>query len=194
MSAPHPTPTPPPPATRFDPAPPRSIYRPLSRRHRLAALVWPIAWLALARWTPNRLNPWRLFLLRCFGADAAPSAFVHAAACIRFPWNLTLHPHAHVCPSVILDCMDRIQIGPGAHLDRHAHLCAATLDYQDPDMPIRTAPILIGEGARIGVDAFIGPGVRVGPGASVEARTSLFKDLPPQAVATGDPLQILSGD
>ena len=48
----------------------------------------------LCSWTPKPMNPWRLFILRLFGAWIKGNPFVHQRARIKIPWNLTLHNRA----------------------------------------------------------------------------------------------------
>jgi hypothetical protein len=42
----------------------------------------------------------------------------------------------------------------------------ATRDFEQPNMPLVIAPIVIGDGAWVTADVFIGPGVTVDEGAS----------------------------
>ena len=52
--------------------------------HLLLA-IWKISWLLLCYWTPKFLNPWRLLVLKLFGANISGIPFVHGSARIQIP-------------------------------------------------------------------------------------------------------------
>lgn len=160
-------------------------------RHRLFRLVWGIAWLLLARWTPPPLHRWRAWLLRRFGARIAPGARVYGAARIWYPPNLTMGRYATLGPGA--DCYNQapIVIGERAIVSQGAFLCAGTHDIRDPDFQLVTRPIAIGARAWIAADAFVGPGVSVGEGAVLGARGVAMRDLDPWQVYAGNPARHL---
>ena len=164
-------------------------YRPqrLSWRNKLARLVWQIVWLLCYRPTPRVLHGWRRLLLQLFGARIGIDAHPYPSARIWAPWNLEMGDHS--CLSEFVDCynVDRIRIGAHSTVSQYSFLCTASHDYTDPDMPLITAPITIGERAWITADVFVAPGVTIGDGAVVTARSSVFTDIPPWVVARGNP-------
>lgn len=90
------------------------------------------------------------------------------------------------------DCysVDRIRIGARSTVSQYSYLCTASHDYTDPALPLITAPITLGEDVWVTADVFIAPGVRLGDGVVVTARSSVFSDLPPWVVASGNPAQV----
>ena len=88
-------------------------------------------------------------------------------------------------------CVASVRIGAHAMVSAYAHLCAAGRDYTRRRMPLITAPIVIGEGAWVAVDAFIGLGVTIGAGAVVGARSSVFRNVEPWTVVAGTPARFL---
>lgn len=58
-------------------------------------------------------------------------------------------------------------------------------------MPVITAPITIGRGAWVAADAFVGPGVTVGERAVIGARASVFRDVEPWTVVSGNPARLI---
>lgn len=164
-----------------------------SRRNRLYRLVWSIAWLVLARWTPPPLRGWRRLLLRLFGARVAPTANVYASARIWSPANLSLADHAAIGPGAIIYAMAPITIGAYAVISQRAHLCAGTHDIEDADFQLVARPIAIGARAWIAAEAFVGPGVTVGEGAVLGARGCATRDLAPWTVYRGNPAAPLRG-
>ncbi len=168
-------------------APKQRIFLPQSRRERLASAGWAMLRPLVFRFTPGILNPWRIFLLRAFGAVIGRGCFVHQSAKIDFPWNLTLGDNCTIEHGVIINCMGRITLGRRSRISQYAHLCAGTHTYEDATMPIERMPIVIGDDVWIAADAFVGPGVTIGDGALLAARSSAFSNLPPGQVCVGEP-------
>jgi putative colanic acid biosynthesis acetyltransferase WcaF len=139
---------------------------------------WQIAYLVAFRVTPVFLHPWRIFLLRLFGAKIKPGAHVYPSAKIWAPWNLVME--ANSCLANNVDCYNvaPVTLGEGSVVSQYSFLCTASRDYKDPSLPLMIAPITIGPRAWIAADVYVGPGVDVGGGSLVAARTSLFKDVP----------------
>lgn len=158
-----------------------------SLRNRLFRVVWGVAWLLLARWTPPPLHGWRRLVLRLFGARLAPGARVHASVRIWYPPHLTLGADTLIGPGARLYNQGRIAIGARTVVSQGAYLCASSHDIADPGFALIVRPITVGEGCWIAADAFVGPGVSVGDGAVIAARAALFEDAPPMGVYRGNP-------
>jgi len=159
----------------------------LSLRNKLMRTLWSLAWLTLYRPTPRLLHPWRCFLLRLFGANLGKAVHPYPSARIWAPWNLEMGDHSCLSEQVDCYCVDKIQIGANATVSQYSFLCTASHDYNDPAMPLVTAPISIGERAWVTADVFVAPGVSVGEGAVILARSSVFQDIEPWVVAAGNP-------
>jgi len=164
---------------------------PWTFRQRMAALVWEYAWLLLCAWTPKPLNPWRLLVLRFFGAEIHGKPFVHQRARIQLPWNLTLHHRACLGDRANAYTLGPIVIHEGATIAQEAYLCTGTHDFASPALPLQTSPIHIGRDVFVGARAFILPGVRVGDGAIVGACSVVTKDVAPSAIVAGNPAKVI---
>ena len=168
----------------------------LSLTNKLARTLWNGVWLLLYRPSPVLLHGWRRFLLRLFGAKIGKPAYLYPSARIWAPWNLEMGDHSTLASAVDCYCVDRIKIGSFTTISQYSFLCTASHDYLDPailhrpQMPLVTAPITIGDRVWITADVFIAPGVTVGDGAIVLARSSVFSDLPPWVVVSGNPATI----
>jgi putative colanic acid biosynthesis acetyltransferase WcaF len=136
---------------------------------------------------PRPFHQWRSFLLRCFGAKIGKSVHVYPGAKIWAPWNLELADGAGVANGAILYTQGRITIGKNAVISQGAHLCAGTHDYNLPDFPLYTMPIVIGDYAWVAADVFIHPGITIGNGCVVGARSVVTKDMPDWMVCAGHP-------
>jgi acetyltransferase-like isoleucine patch superfamily enzyme len=86
----------------------------------------------------------------------------------------------------------RARLGDGAVIVDFDHV------FEDVERPIRvqplqSAPVTIGEGARIGLGASVLRGVRVGAGAIVDPRAVVTRDVPAGAHVGGVPAKPLTG-
>ena len=69
---------------------------------------------------------------------------------------------------------------------RDAVLCSVSGPEEERD-PFSTAPVVIGDDVRIGINAIILKGVTIGAGASVHAGAVVTSDVPPGATVAGNP-------
>lgn len=159
----------------------------VSWRNRLGRVVWGAVWLLLYRLSPRPLHAWRRLLLRLFGARVGRGAHPYPSAKIWAPWNLDMGSGSCLADDVDCYCVDRVTLGAHATVSQYSYLCTASHDFEDPAMPLVTAPIVIGAKAWVAADVFVGPGVTVGEGAVVGARASVFRDVPPWTVVAGNP-------
>jgi putative colanic acid biosynthesis acetyltransferase WcaF len=164
---------------------------PWSFRQRVAMLLWEYCWMLFCVWTPKPLYRWRLFWLRLFGAKLHGTPFVHQRARIQIPWNLTMHDRSCLGDRANAYSLGEIEIGERAIIAQESYLCTGTHALDDPALPLRTAPIRIGDGAFIAARAFIMPGVTVGHRAVVGACAVVTKDVPANSVVAGNPARIL---
>jgi putative colanic acid biosynthesis acetyltransferase WcaF len=155
-----------------------------SRAYRM---LWTITWLLLASWTPPSFRLWRIFLLRCFGADVASTASIRGSSKVWAPYFLVMGEHSCLGPNVICYDMARILIDDGAIVSQRAFLCAGSHAIDDPNFQLIAKPIRIGRNAWVAAEAFVGPGVSVGDGAVLGARAVAFENLDPWCVYVGNP-------
>ncbi len=160
-------------------------------RQRIKAVIWEAAWTMLCRWTPKPMNPWRLLVLRAFGAAIEGTPFVHQRARIQLPWHVELHDRACVGDRTHLYSLDRITLRRGSSVAQEAYLCAGTHDLEEAGWPLLTAPIEIGEEAFVGARAFVLPGVSVGKRAVVGAGSVVARSVEPNTVVAGNPARLI---
>lgn len=158
-----------------------------SLANRVYRVVWNVAWLLLAAWTPPPLKGWRRVVLNAFGARLAPGANVYGSARVWYPPHLMMDAFACLGPRATCYCMAPVHLGAYALVSQGGHLCAGTHRIDDPDFQLVARPIEIGADAWIAAEAFVGPGVMVGEGAVLGARAVAMRDLEPWTVYNGNP-------
>lgn len=159
--------------------------------NRIVRVVWGIAWLVLARFTPPPLHGWRRLVLLAFGARISRGARVHASVTIWLPRNLELGEHVLVGPGARLYNQGAIKIGAWSVISQRAHLCASTHRVDDADFQLECRPIVVGERCWVAAEAFVGPGVTMGDGAVVAARAALFENAVADGIYRGNPAVIV---
>lgn len=84
----------------------------------------------------------------------------------------------------------QVGIGPGVKILSSQHTEAGR-EVAIFNAPVELAPVVIGDGADIGVGAIIMPGVSIGEGAQIGAGAVVTRDIPAFAVAAGSPAKVM---
>lgn len=160
---------------------------------KIARTVWNIVWLLLFHPTPrgNLFRPWRIFLLKLFGANVRWSSNVLPSCRIWQPWKLTMG--AYACLSADVDCytVAPISLGDNATVSQGVKLCTAGHDIASKIMELTMAPITIGANAWVAAWAIVLPGITIGEGAVIAAGSVVTKDVNPWTVVGGNPAKLL---
>jgi len=156
-------------------------------------MLWQFIQGTLFRWSPHHAYRWRAMLLRVFGAQIGKNARVRPTVRIEIPWNLSIGDDSIVGDYAILYCLGRIQIGKYVMISQYAHLCAGTHETRTRAMELLKPPIIVGDDVWIAADAFVGPGVIIGSRSIIGARSSVFRDVPANVVAVGNPAKAIRG-
>ena len=156
-------------------------------RSNLVIILW---WLVQAIAFPlslHNLNGFRCWLLRLFGAKIGLGVVIRPTARFTYPWKVTIGDYSWIGDDVVFYSIDEIAIGNHAVISQKSYLCTGSHNIQQKTFPLTTAPIKIGNGVWVATDCFVAPGVTIGGNTVVGARSSVFRDLPPQQVAWGTP-------
>lgn len=164
-------------------------------RIKIKRALWNVTAAVLFRPFITKLfRPWRIALLRMFGADIEKDAEVYASARIWAPWNLRMGHRSCLGPDVVCYNQDTVTLKDDAIVSQYAYLCTAGHDVcmmNTAGDSLITAPIVLEGKAWIGSRAFIGMGVTIGEGAVVGATASVYKDVEPWTVVGGNPARFI---
>ena len=159
--------------------------------NRLLRVGWEFAYQILFRFSPRPAHAWRALLLRCFGARLGPHCHVYAGAKIWAPWNRHCDDAVGIADGVVIYNPATVYLGSHAVISQDAYLCGATHDYNDPQFPMISTPIHIGQYAWICARATVCSGVSVGDGAVLALGGIATKDLAPWTVYAGIPAKAI---
>lgn len=166
-----------------------------SLRDKIFRMIWYIVRFILFRPFGTKLfNPWRIFLLKLFGAHVEWNSGVYSSVNILAPWNLYMGHNAWLGPGVICYNVAAVVIENDVTVSQYAYLCSAghkTDELNNTGDTRMIAPIRLKKGTWVGTDAFIGMGVTIGEGAIVGARAAVFKDVEPWTIVGGNPAKFL---
>lgn len=110
--------------------------------------------------------------------------------------GLTIGDGTYIGPRSVLGAGGGIRIGRKVLFGAGVNLLAENHAFGDPSAPIRDQGtvrrgIAIGDGAWLGNNVIVLDGVTIGDGAVVGAGAVVTRDIPPGAVAAGNPARVL---
>lgn len=138
--------------------------------------------------------PWRLFLLKLFGAKVHWDSGVYSSTVIWAPWNLRLGHNAWLGPHVICYNQALVTLEDDVTVSQYSYLCTAghELSCKNSNQGgLIVAPITLHKASWIGTRAFISMGVEIGENAVVGATASVYKDVDPGMVVGGNPAKFI---
>jgi acetyltransferase-like isoleucine patch superfamily enzyme len=147
------------------------------------------------------MSPWHVEL---FGAPIELGRFATVIACADARVRLCVWPQQEgegririgdcslICPGVRISSACGITIGHSVMMANGVYLTDA--DWHDPydrTAPGRRAPIAIGDNVWLGDSVIVCKGVAIGDNSIVGAGAVVVDDIPPNAVAAGNPARVV---
>lgn len=175
--------------------------------------------LMLVRRTTWALMPPPPGAFASYGRDTTivPPARIHTPECISIGTGVVIHEHSWLEvkrqdgrpePTLVFDddvilnrfvkivCLSSVRLGKRVLIADRVYI--SDVEYlpgahEDPMLRPTTdpAPVVIEDGAAIGVGAIIKPGVTVGQFAYVAAGSIVTQDVPPRTLAVGAPARVV---
>lgn len=165
----------------------------LSTKNKIGRAAWTLVSIILFKpFFLTLFNPWRLFLLRCFGAKLHAKSHVYSSVKIWAPWNLQMDEYAALAAGVNVYNTGMIKIGAHTTVSQGAYLCPGSHDFNDPKFPMVCAPLTIEDQVWIATEAFVGGmGITIKQGAVVGARACVFRDVEQWTIVGGNPAKFI---
>lgn len=161
-------------------------------KSRVKRLAWNMcAFLLFRPFNLPYFRRWRLWILRCWGAQIGDGCNVCANASIWAPWNLKIGQRTCIGPNAIIYNPGNVILGNKVTISQYAYLCTATHDYESRLHTLYAKTIKVDDYAWVAARSFVGPGVHIGEYAVVGATASVYKDVAPWTVVGGNPAKFI---
>lgn len=165
---------------------------PYSKAQKIRRFVFQVVWAIFVKPFPKAtMRRWNNLILRLFGAKVAKTGIVYSSVKIFMPENLIIDDKACLAGNTIVENAAIVHLKEHSIVSQYSYLCTASHDIRHPDFPQFSKPITIGKGAWVTARCFVGPGVTIGDNAVVGASSSVFKDVPANAVVGGNPAEYI---
>ena len=161
-----------------------------SVKEALGIRLWYFTWLLLCSWTPKKLNLWRLYWLRIFGAKVK-KVFIFPSARIYVPWLLEMKEGACLGPHSEVYNLGPVCFGENSVLSQYSYICNGTHDLSTLRLPLMVGRIDIEPYVFIGAKALILPGLSIREGAVVGAGSVVTKDVEAWTIVGGNPAKYI---
>jgi putative colanic acid biosynthesis acetyltransferase WcaF len=138
----------------------------------------------------NPLNPssWlKVSVLRLFGAKVGDGVILKPGINVKYPWKLEIGEHSWIGENAWLDSLDNIRIGSNCCISQGVYFCTGNHDWTDPEFGLIVKPIIVEDGAWVGVRATVLPGVTIASHSIVTAGAVIAKDTKPCNIYSGNP-------
>ena len=163
----------------------------LSLSNKLYRLIWNIVNGSIFRiLCTNQFNGIRVVILRIFGAKIGKRSGVYSSVKIWSPKNLRIGENSWIGPKCNVYNVGNVIIGDNVTISQNTHLCGASHDYKSRNFDLIYGDINILGNTWIAADSFIFMDVSIGPNSIVGARSVVFKTIPQNSIAGGNPAKI----
>jgi putative colanic acid biosynthesis acetyltransferase WcaF len=164
----------------------------LSLGSKLYRLIWNIINFLIFRiLITKQLNRLRTIILRIFGAKIGKNSGVYSSVKIWSPKNLIIGENSWIGPNCNVYNVGNVIIGNNVTVSQNTHLCGATHDYKSKNFDLIYGDIKILNDTWVAADSFVFMNVSIGPNSIVGARSAVFKSIPKNSIAGGNPAKVL---
>jgi acetyltransferase-like isoleucine patch superfamily enzyme len=151
----------------------------------------------LIRWFKLGAYMWRRLQAQLNGVHAGKGSLIeHGAILHPFQGSIVIGNHVFLGPHVIIYGHGGVEIGDNCLIA--GHVCIASSNHTIPpqgqwirSLPDIPLPVRIGNDVWIGFGAVILGGVTIGDGCVIGAGAVVTQDLPPGAIAVGNPARVI---
>ena len=146
-------------------------------------------------WSFPFSNYLRYFILKFF-AKKIQSKHIKDGVTFFFPQNISIGKNSSINEGVFLHALGGIEIGNGVRIAPQTTIHTYEHGFSDATKPIYlqdylVAKVVIEDEVWIGASVNINKGVTIGKGAVIGGGAVVTKDIPPYAVAVGNPAKVI---
>jgi putative colanic acid biosynthesis acetyltransferase WcaF len=133
------------------------------------------------------LSPFKIFLLKVFGAKIGKGVVIKPHVNIKYPWRLVIGNYVWIGEYAWIDNLANVVIGDHVCVSQGALLLCGNHNYKKQGFDLITGDINLENGVWIGAKSIVCPGVRCYSHAVLSAGSVATSDLPSYAVYQGNP-------
>ena len=112
--------------------------------------------------------------------------------------NIKIGEYVFIGKQAYIDAVDTVEIGSGTMIGPRLTIISSNHNYDGEELSsipydnkIYKRPVIIKDNVWIGSNVCILPGVEIGEGAVIGMGTIVSKNIPPYAIAVGNPVKII---
>ncbi len=169
----------------------RGLGNALTKREKIKYLIWRCVDALLYQPSFTFLSPWRVFLLRLFGAKIGKGCYFSPKSKVFLPWNIEVGNYSSIDDYAYLRSSGKIIIGDFVSIGMYAHLLPGSHDIRSRGFESNATFVKIENGVFLGADSFVGRGVTIGQFSVLGSRAAAYKDIPENSVAVGMPAKVI---
>lgn len=157
---------------------------------KIALGLWLCCQLFTLKFTcvPSVIRP---VILRVFGANVGSGVLFRRSVRVQFPWNLEIGNDCWIGEEVWFINHEKISLGSNVCISQRSIICAGGHDYGSSSLAYQHAPITIGDGAWVCLDAKVLPGTRIGKGSVIAAGEVARGNIPDFHILIGGKLKAI---
>jgi putative colanic acid biosynthesis acetyltransferase WcaF len=133
----------------------------------------------------------RISILRVFGANISQGTKIRRGIKVHFPWRMEIGKNSWIGEEVWFINHEKISIGNNVCISQRAIICSGGHDYRSASLAYQHAPINIGDGVWVCLDAKVLPGTRIGKGSVIAAGEVARGDIPDFHILIGGKLKAI---
>ena len=132
-------------------------------------------------------SPFKVFLLKLFGAKIGKGVNIKPKVNIKYPWKLEIGDYTWIGEDVWIDNLDQVIIGQNCCLSQGSMILCGNHDFTKSTFDLITKPIFINDGGWIGAKSIICPGVTIEENAILSVGSVATKNLTTNSIYQGNP-------
>jgi putative colanic acid biosynthesis acetyltransferase WcaF len=132
-------------------------------------------------------SPFKVFLLKLFGAQIGKGVNIKPKVNIKYPWKLTIGDYSWIGEKVWIDNLDEVIIRKNCCLSQESMLLCGNHDFKKTTFDLITKPITLKNGSWVGAKSIVCPGVTFEENSILSVGSVATNDLKVNSIYQGNP-------